>query len=88
MLCTTLEFFSTSNGQRDKRNMSTILICPRKQEFPVKVCEHANFHIANILMFTQELLHYKDTIVHRVVPDFLVQMGDITVKDGTGGRYG
>lgn len=35
---------------------------------------------------TQEQLHYKDSIIHRVVPDFLIQMGDVTVKDGTGGR--
>ncbi|KAK2142162.1 hypothetical protein LSH36_989g00001 [Paralvinella palmiformis] len=30
-------------------------------------------------------LHYKNTIVHRVVPDFVIQMGDITTGDGTGG---
>lgn len=31
-------------------------------------------------------LHYKNTPVHRIVPDFVIQMGDITVGDGTGGR--
>jgi cyclophilin family peptidyl-prolyl cis-trans isomerase len=34
----------------------------------------------------KENLHYKKSVVHRVVPDFVVQMGDITVGDGTGGR--
>lgn len=33
-----------------------------------------------------EKLHYKNTPVHRVVPDFIIQMGDITVGDGTGGK--
>jgi cyclophilin family peptidyl-prolyl cis-trans isomerase len=34
----------------------------------------------------KEKLHYKNTPVHRIVPDFVVQMGDITVGDGTGGK--
>ena len=33
-----------------------------------------------------ETLHYKDTPIHRVVPDFVIQMGDITEQDGTGGK--
>ena len=33
----------------------------------------------------QEDLGYKDTKIHRVVPDFLLQMGDVTIGDGTGG---
>jgi len=33
----------------------------------------------------KEKLHYKNTRVHRIVPDFVVQMGDITTGDGTGG---
>jgi len=33
-----------------------------------------------------EKLYYKNTPVHRVVPDFVVQMGDITTGDGTGGK--
>lgn len=31
-------------------------------------------------------LRYKNTYVHRIVPDFVIQMGDITAGDGTGGR--
>ncbi|KAJ8029749.1 Peptidyl-prolyl cis-trans isomerase B [Holothuria leucospilota] len=31
-------------------------------------------------------LTYNDTIVHRIVPDFVIQMGDVTDGDGTGGR--
>ena len=34
----------------------------------------------------KDTLHYKNTGIHRIVPDFVVQMGDITVGDGTGGR--
>ena len=31
-------------------------------------------------------LSYKDSKIHRIVPDFVLQMGDITVGDGSGGR--
>ncbi|KAK2162990.1 hypothetical protein NP493_1492g00010 [Ridgeia piscesae] len=31
-------------------------------------------------------LHYKNTRVHRIVRDFLIQMGDIVVGDGTGSK--
>lgn len=31
-------------------------------------------------------LQYKNTPVHRIVPDFVIQMGDITRGDGSGGR--
>lgn len=31
-------------------------------------------------------LQYKNSFVHRVVPDFVLQMGDITRGDGSGGR--
>jgi cyclophilin family peptidyl-prolyl cis-trans isomerase len=31
-------------------------------------------------------LHYKNTTIHRIVPDFVIQMGDVTVGDGTGSR--
>lgn len=34
----------------------------------------------------RENLHYKGTPIHRIVPDFVIQMGDITVGDGTGGK--
>jgi len=34
----------------------------------------------------KELLHYKNTPIHRIVPDFVIQMGDITIGDGTGGK--
>lgn len=33
-----------------------------------------------------EKLSYKDTPIHRIVQDFVVQMGDITTGDGTGGK--
>ena len=31
-------------------------------------------------------LHYKNSPVHRIVRDFIIQMGDVTVGDGTGGE--
>jgi len=34
----------------------------------------------------KEFLHYKNTPLHRIVPDFVLQMGDITTGDGTGGK--
>ena len=34
----------------------------------------------------RENLHYKNTPIHRIVPDFVLQMGDITIGDGTGGK--
>jgi len=34
----------------------------------------------------KDKLGYKDTVVHRIVPDFVVQLGDITNGDGTGGK--
>ncbi|XP_060072206.1 uncharacterized protein LOC132552083 [Ylistrum balloti] len=30
-------------------------------------------------------LHYKNSPIHRIVPDFIIQMGDVTEGDGTGG---
>jgi len=33
-----------------------------------------------------EKLWYKNSRIHRIVPDFVVQMGDITIGDGTGGK--
>lgn len=37
--------------------------------------------------FSQTSLTYNNTIVHRVVPDFVIQMGDVTDGDGTGGEF-
>ncbi len=34
----------------------------------------------------QKKLSYKNTKIHRIVPDFVIQMGDITTGDGTGGE--
>jgi len=34
----------------------------------------------------KEKLHYKNTPIHRIVPDFVVQMGDVVNGDGTGSR--
>merc|ERR1719210_803080 len=34
----------------------------------------------------KETLTYKKSPIHRIVPDFVVQMGDITVGDGSGGK--
>merc|ERR1719210_985428 len=33
----------------------------------------------------KQTLTYKKSIIHRIVPDFVLQMGDITVGDGSGG---
>ncbi|XP_067933301.1 uncharacterized protein [Watersipora subatra] len=33
-----------------------------------------------------QFLHYVGTPVHRIVPDFVIQMGDVLKKDGTGGH--
>lgn len=35
---------------------------------------------------TGSKLHYKNSPIHRVVPDFVIQMGDVVNGDGTGGR--
>jgi len=33
----------------------------------------------------EKKLHYKNTTIHRIVPDFVLQMGDVTENDGSGG---
>ena len=33
----------------------------------------------------KEGLHYKDSILHRIIPDFMIQGGDITQGNGRGG---
>lgn len=35
---------------------------------------------------TEKLLHYKNVIFHRVVKDFMVQSGDFSAGNGTGGE--
>ncbi|KAJ8303940.1 hypothetical protein KUTeg_017523 [Tegillarca granosa] len=35
----------------------------------------------------RKTLHYKNSPVHRVVRDFIIQMGDVTTGDGTGGKF-
>ncbi|CAG2217533.1 PPIB [Mytilus edulis] len=35
---------------------------------------------------TKKQLSYKRSPIHRIVPDFIIQMGDITIGDGTGGE--
>jgi len=42
--------------------------------------------IARGYNFRGEKLAYKGSKVHRIVPDFVIQMGDITTGDGTGGK--
>ena len=42
----------------------------------VELCSGAN----------QEGLSYKNSIFHRIVKDFMAQAGDITNRDGTGGK--
>jgi cyclophilin family peptidyl-prolyl cis-trans isomerase len=31
-------------------------------------------------------LHYKGNLIHKIVPNFLIQGGDVTNEDGTGGE--
>ncbi|XP_029637330.1 peptidyl-prolyl cis-trans isomerase B [Octopus sinensis] len=51
---------------------------------PVTVLNFAK--ISNGYKHRNTKLHYKNTKIHRVVVDFLIQMGDVTTGDGTGGK--
>ena len=42
--------------------------------------------IARGYKLRDETLAYKGSKIHRIVPDFVLQMGDVTVGDGTGGK--
>ena len=35
---------------------------------------------------TGKPLHYKESIMHRIIPDFMIQGGDFTKSNGTGGE--
>ncbi|XP_014789906.1 peptidyl-prolyl cis-trans isomerase B [Octopus bimaculoides] len=51
---------------------------------PITVLNFAK--ITNGYKHRSTTLHYKNTKIHRIVVDFLIQMGDVTRGDGTGGK--
>jgi len=57
------------------------VVCELFNDVTPKTCE--NFRA---LCTGEQGLTYKSSIVHRVVEDFMIQMGDFTKGDGTGGE--
>jgi len=43
-------------------------------------------HIQRFKFIVFQKLQYKNTLIHRVVPDFVIQMGDVSRNNGMGGK--
>ncbi len=49
------------------------------------VGSNANMFVC-LFVHLQKALSFNNTIVHRIVQDFVIQMGDVVENDGTGGK--
>ncbi|XP_014662082.1 PREDICTED: peptidyl-prolyl cis-trans isomerase H-like [Priapulus caudatus] len=82
-----LDFHITPKEPQDEPIRGRIVIALFTEALPMTTYSFAmiakGFKKANP---PHQLMHYKNSYVHRIVPDLIVQMGDVTVGDGSGGR--
>jgi len=67
----------------DDKYIGRIIIQLFDDDVP-KTCKNFRYLCSNGI-FNEKKPSYQDSIIHRVIKDFMIQGGDITRKDGTGG---
>jgi len=67
----------------DDKYIGRIIIQLFDDEVP-KTCKNFRY-LCSMGIFNEKKPSYQDSIIHRVIKDFMIQGGDITRKDGTGG---